>query len=61
MDRRWLATFFQESELMSKPKPFSLNCCPKCGGQGKIWDFSNHEEPDFYWCELCMGQSTVNS
>jgi hypothetical protein len=48
------------SEKMKKHS-LSLNCCPKCGGEGKIWNFENHEEPDFYCCELCRGENTVNN
>jgi hypothetical protein len=48
------------SEKMKKHS-LSLNCCPRCGGEGKIWNFENHEEPDFYCCELCSGQNTVNN
>ncbi|MEM7816243.1 MAG: hypothetical protein QXN71_03930 [Candidatus Aenigmatarchaeota archaeon] len=43
------------------PTKISLNCCPKCGGEGKIWDFEDPEEPFFYLCELCMGQNTLNN
>jgi excinuclease UvrABC ATPase subunit len=42
-------------------KSISISRCPKCGGEGKIWNFENHEEPDFYLCELCNGQNTVNN
>ncbi|HJW97395.1 MAG TPA: hypothetical protein VJ485_04505 [archaeon] len=40
-------------------KLISLNHCPKCGGGGKIWDFSDHEEPNFYYCDLCSGKACV--
>jgi hypothetical protein len=43
----------------SMAKLISLNRCPKCRGEGKIWDFSDHEEPNFYWCELCKGETSA--
>jgi hypothetical protein len=43
-------------------KTISLTCCLKCGGEGKIWDFADPEEPNFYYCELCKGVAcTVNN
>ena len=42
-------------------KPISLNCCPRCGGEGKIWDFADPEEPVFFYCDLCRGQNTLSN
>jgi len=39
----------------------SLNRCPKCRGEGRIWDFSDHEEPNFYWCDMCKGQNMMGN
>jgi hypothetical protein len=43
-------------------KQISISRCPRCSGEGKIWDFGDPEEPNFYWCELCQGKtSTINN
>jgi hypothetical protein len=43
------------------PRSVSLSHCPKCSGEGKIWDFSDHEEPSFYYCDLCKGVPRIIS
>ncbi|MCX6815207.1 MAG: hypothetical protein NTY20_06175 [Candidatus Aenigmarchaeota archaeon] len=45
---------------MKKPS-LSINCCPRCAGGGKIWDFGDPEEPTFFYCELCKGKITINN
>ena len=39
----------------------SINCCPSCLGDMKLWDFSDEEEPSFSYCRLCDGNNTINS
>ncbi len=39
----------------------AINCCPDCMGEGKIWDFSDDEEPNYDYCDLCQGNFTINN